>query len=149
MDQTFSIAKALLTITASDRSKLYGQTLSLGTTAFSTLGLVDSDGVDGVTLTSAGAAAGAAAGTYPIVPSAAVAAAGTDLSNYSITYANGTLTVRQAGIVGLQSLVDQDHRRGRRQLRLLARPVRRVEHGQRGVGGEQRRRPAQGGRGLG
>jgi hypothetical protein len=104
VDQSFSIATALLTITANDRSKLYGQTLSLGTTAFSTSGLVNGDGVATVTLSSAGADAGAAAGTYPIVPSDAVAAAGSDLSNYSISYANGTLTVHQAGVVGLQSL---------------------------------------------
>src|SRR4029077_1360158 len=59
-------------------------------------GLVGSDGIASVTLTSAGADAGAAPGTYPIVPSAAVAASGTDLGNYSIDYANGTLTVTPA-----------------------------------------------------
>jgi hypothetical protein len=84
---------ASLTITANDRTKVQGTTLDLGTTAFSTGGLVGADGIANVTLTSAGAAANAAPGTYPIVPSAAVAAAGTDLGNYAITYANGTLTV--------------------------------------------------------
>ena len=48
-----------------------------------------------VTLTSAGAAAAAAVGTYPIVPSAAV---GTGLGNYTITYTNGTLTVDPAAL---------------------------------------------------
>src|SRR5207253_3836817 len=53
-------------------------------------GLVGGDTITGVTLTSAGAAANAAAGPYSIVPSAAV---GTGLGNYKITYANGTLNV--------------------------------------------------------
>jgi len=101
--RTFSIAKAPLTITASDRSKLYRQSLSPGTTAFVASGLVGTDGVAGVTLTSAGMPAAAAVGTYPIVPSAAVAAAGTDLGSYAVAYANGTLTVRQANVVGLRS----------------------------------------------
>jgi hypothetical protein len=48
-----------------------------------------------VTLTSAGAAAAAEDGSYPIVPSAAV---GTGLSNYSITYVPGTLTVLEPAI---------------------------------------------------
>src|SRR5204862_379058 len=51
---------------------------------------VNSDTVTSVTLTSTGAAATAAVGNYPIVPSAA---AGTGLSNYTISYVNGTLTV--------------------------------------------------------
>jgi hypothetical protein len=87
---------ASLTITANDRTKVQGTTLDLGTTAFTTAGLVGGDGIAGVTLTSAGADASAPVGTYPIVPSAAVPAAGTDLGNYSITYANGTLTVTSA-----------------------------------------------------
>jgi hypothetical protein len=93
-----------LTITADDRSKLFGQTLLLGTTAFTTSGLVSGDGIAGVTLTSAGAAGGAAVGTYPIVASDAVGAAGTNLDNYSIGYVDGTLTVTLAGIVGLESV---------------------------------------------
>jgi len=44
-----------------------------------------------VALASAGAASSAAPGTYPIVPSAA---AGSGLTNYTIGYVNGTLTVR-------------------------------------------------------
>jgi hypothetical protein len=103
VSQAFSIAEKPLTIAANDRSKLFGQTLTLGTKAFTTSGLVNGDGVAGVTLTSAGAAA-EALGTYPIVPSAAIAAAGTDLGNYSIAYANGTLTVARTGVVGLESV---------------------------------------------
>ena len=55
-------------------------------------GLVNSDTVDSITLTSAGAAATAtvAGSPYAIIPSAAV---GTGLGNYNISYVNGSLTV--------------------------------------------------------
>lgn len=43
-----------------------------------------------MTLSSIGAGASATVGSYQIVPSAAL---GSGLSNYTITYANGTLTV--------------------------------------------------------
>jgi biopolymer transport protein ExbD len=82
-------AKAL-TITASNQSKTYGTELSLGTTAFTAPALESWDSITGVTLTSSGAAANAVVNNYNIVPSVAT---GTGLSNYNITYANGTLTV--------------------------------------------------------
>ena len=84
------IKKAGLTITANNTTKTFGQTVAFAGTEFSTSGLSRGDSVSSVTLTSAGAAAAAAVGTYPIVPSAAV---GTGLSNYTIGYINGTLTV--------------------------------------------------------
>ena len=49
-----------------------------------------------MTETSTGAAATATVGTYPIVPSAATCATG--LSNYTISYVNGTLTVNPAAL---------------------------------------------------
>ena len=101
VSRTFSIAKAAVTITAKDRFKFYGETLDLGTTAFTATGLVSSDTVTGVTLTSDGAAASAPIGIYDIVPSNAV---GSGLSNYNITYKNGKLTVGVAGFVGLDSV---------------------------------------------
>ena len=55
------------------------------------------DTISGVTETSTGSAATAAAGTDPIVPSAATFSAGLS-SNYAITYANGTLTVNPAAL---------------------------------------------------
>ena len=91
---TVTVAARPLTITATARSKTVGTTLDLGTTAFTTSGPVNGDTVSGVTLTSGGAAAGSAVGPYDIVPSDAV---GTGLSNYSITYAKGTLTVQPVG----------------------------------------------------
>ena len=51
---------------------------------------MNGDTVTSVSLSSAGAAATAAVGSYNIVPSAAV---GSGLSNYTINYLNGALTV--------------------------------------------------------
>ncbi len=93
---TLTVGQAVLTVTANNQTKIYGQTLTLGTSAFTTSGLVNGDTISSVTLTSTGAAAGASVSgsPYAIVPSAAT---GTfTASNYSISYVNGTLTVNQA-----------------------------------------------------
>ena len=96
--QTQTINAASLTITATNKTKTYGDTVSFDETSpsadFSVVGLVLSDTVDSITLTSAGAAATAtvAGSPYDIIPSAAV---GTGLSNYNISYVNGSLTVDQ------------------------------------------------------
>ena len=85
-----------LTITASNKTKVYGDTVvfdqTTPSTDFSVSGLVNSDTVDSITLTSAGAAATAtvSGSPYAIIPSAAV---GTGLGNYNISYVNGSLTV--------------------------------------------------------
>jgi hypothetical protein len=88
------IARAL-TITANNRNKTYGDALTLGTTDFTPTGLVNNETVGSVILTSAGAAATATAvpgSPYSIVASNATG--GTfNLNNYTITYANGSLTV--------------------------------------------------------
>src|SRR5205823_3596712 len=63
---TLTVNPAILTITASNQSKTYGQTAALGTTAFTTSGLVNADTVSGVTLSSSGTPATAAAGSYAI-----------------------------------------------------------------------------------
>lgn len=87
-----TITPAALTITAVDRAKTEGVQLTLGMTAFTTSKLFYSDTVSGVTLTSAGALAGApkTGSPYPITPSAAQ---GSGLGNYAISYVNGQLTV--------------------------------------------------------
>src|SRR5205085_893982 len=92
---TLTVNPAALTITASNQAKTYGQSLSLGTTLFTTSGLVNGDTVTGVTLTSSGAIATANAGTYAILPSNPL---GTGLANYTITLVNGTLTVNPAAL---------------------------------------------------
>ena len=90
---SLTVNGATLTITATNASKTYGAALT--PTAFTTSGLQGTDTVTSVTLTSAGSAATAtvAGSPYSIVPSAAV---GTGLSNYSINYVNGSLTVNTA-----------------------------------------------------
>jgi len=98
--KTFSITQKALTIKAKDRSKTLGESVVFTGQEFVATGLVGSDAVNAVTLSSAGSGVGAAVGTYPIVPSNAV---GAGLANYSITYANGALTVGY----GVCALYDQ------------------------------------------
>ena len=92
---TLTVTAAGLTITADSTAKTYGQTVTFAGTEFSETGLLTSDSITSVTLTSAGAAATAnvAGSPYAIVPSAAV---GSGLGNYTIHYANGSLTVNPA-----------------------------------------------------
>ncbi len=92
---SFTITPAPLTITANDRTKTYGQTVVFAGTEFTSSGLLNTDTVTSVTLTSPGAVATAtvAGSPYPITPSAAV---GSGLGNYTISYASGALTVSPA-----------------------------------------------------
>jgi mucin-19 len=93
---TLAVNPATLTITANNDSKTYGTLKTFSTTAFKEAGLLTTNGdiITAVTETSTGAASAAATvGTYKIVPSAAI---GTGLSNYTISYVNGTLTVNPA-----------------------------------------------------
>ena len=88
---------AALTITASPQSKTYGAALGLGTTAFTTAGLVSGDRVTGVTLTSPGAAATATVAGSPYTITAS-GATGSGLGNYTISYDTGLLTVNPAAL---------------------------------------------------
>lgn len=85
-----NITPAGLTITANSFSKIIGNSYTFNGTEFSTTALFDGDEVTSVTLTSDGANAGSTLGEYDITVSNAV---GTGLSNYSIAYVNGKLTV--------------------------------------------------------
>jgi gliding motility-associated-like protein len=87
---TLTVLPVSLTITAANQAKCLGDVLTLPANGYAVNGLVNSDAVIGVTLTSTGTGSGTAAGTYSIVPSAAT---GTGLANYTISYINGTLTV--------------------------------------------------------
>src|SRR6201999_1044399 len=89
---TITIDPKALTITAHDASKTYGDTPDLGHTAFDADGLINGDAVTSVDLSSTGTAATAtvAGGPYAIVASNAT---GTGLDNYTVSYANGVLTV--------------------------------------------------------
>jgi len=104
-DVTINVSKAALTITANSLNKTYGNTVAFAGIEFTADGLVNGDTVNGVTLTSIGAAGGATfdGSPYAIVPSAAF---GWSLSNYDISYVNGSLTVNKA-TVGL-SLTSSD-----------------------------------------
>lgn len=87
------VVPAPLVVTAGPRSKPYGTVATFAGTEFTTDGLLFDDTVNSATLvspTGAPASATVAGSTYPITPSAAV---GTGLSNYTITYVNGQLTV--------------------------------------------------------
>jgi filamentous hemagglutinin family protein len=106
---TFDVTPAALTITAANDSKTYGSTTTnagiaynasgVKTTSadgFTISGLLGSDAVNTVTLSSltgAIAAASASITPYAITPSAA---AGSGLSNYSINYINAGLTINKA-----------------------------------------------------
>ncbi len=92
---TLRVNPASLTITANNDSKTYGTLKTFSATAISASGLVSANGdmITGVTESSTGAPVSATVGNYDIVPSAAI---GIGLSNYIITYANGTLTVNPA-----------------------------------------------------
>ena len=85
------IARAALTISAADASKVAGQGITLS--GYSTRGLVAGDSVASVSLASTGEPASAAAGTYAIVASDAT---GADLGNYAIQYEEGALLVTPA-----------------------------------------------------
>jgi filamentous hemagglutinin family protein len=92
VDGALTVDPKALTITAHDVTKTYGDATDLGHTAFDADGLVDGDTVTAVDLSSAGSAATAAVGggPYAIVASNA---SGAGLSNYTVNYVDGVLTV--------------------------------------------------------
>ncbi|MBI3174655.1 MAG: right-handed parallel beta-helix repeat-containing protein, partial [Chloroflexi bacterium] len=92
-DGSLTVAAKALSITASNGTKTYGDTKTFAGTEFTANGLVNNDSVTSVTLASSGSVATANVGTYNIVPTNAV---GTGLGNYTLSYANGTLTVDKA-----------------------------------------------------
>ena len=101
VDGSFTVNTAPLTITATNRSKTYGATYTPNTTDpspdFSVSGLLNSDSVATIALNSVGYAAIAtvAGSPYTITPSAAT---GTGLTNYTISYIDGSFTVNTASL---------------------------------------------------
>jgi hypothetical protein len=88
-----TVRQKLLTVTASNRTKPFGQTLTLGTSAFTSSGLVGNETIGSVTLTaSGGTAASDPVGSYEITPSAATGGTFSPF-NYDILYQPGILTV--------------------------------------------------------
>ena len=107
-----TVTPAALTITANSTTKTYGQTVTFAGTAFTTSGLVNSDSVASVSLSSTGAAATAtvAGSPYAIIASGAV---GSGLGNYTISYVNGSLTVSAGAADHHRQQHDQDLRADR------------------------------------
>ncbi|MDQ0640272.1 gliding motility-associated-like protein [Pedobacter sp. W3I1] len=103
-DQSLTVQPKMLTITANERSKIYGQSLpssTTTTTAFTVAGLVGQETVSQVTIGyGAGAPASAVVNTYPgsIVPSAAIGSNGFVNTNYSISYIANNLVVTRAAL---------------------------------------------------
>jgi len=89
---TLTVTPRPLILTATSATKVYGDLYEFAGTEFSVEGLVGDDSVDSVTLSSDGAPADAAAGTYSIVIVAG-SPVGIGLDNYDITYRTGTLRV--------------------------------------------------------
>jgi len=101
VDGTLTITPAalgLMSVTANDASKTYGDTLTFTGTEFTPAGLLGGDTISGVTLTSPGAADTANAGIYAITPSNAVFSVG-NAGNYTISYVDGQLTVNPAPLM--------------------------------------------------
>ncbi len=92
-----TVNKAPLTITASGQTTTYGTALALGTSAYTDTGLVNRDAISVVTLTQGGntvVPGTQSAGIYTGLSNGIVASAtGTGLSNYTISYVPGTLTI--------------------------------------------------------
>ena len=88
-----------LTITASNRGKNYGQTVTFTGTEFTSSGLQNGETIGSVTLNSAGAGAGASVSGSPYTITPSLATGGTfNANNYSISYQTGTLTVSAVGL---------------------------------------------------
>ncbi|MGR3270568.1 beta strand repeat-containing protein, partial [Thalassococcus profundi] len=94
-DGSMEVTPAPLTITPEDQSKTYGELFTFDGTEFVATGLLFSDAVTSLALTSAGAAADAAVAGSPYAITAA-AAEGTGLGNYAITYDTGSFDVTPA-----------------------------------------------------
>ena len=88
-----TVSAASLTITAGNTNKVYGATLN--PIDYSAVGLLNGDSVTNVTLTSAGSVSNAPVGGYAINASGAL---GAGLTNYTIGYNSGTLTVGAASL---------------------------------------------------
>ncbi|HSY69895.1 MAG TPA: MBG domain-containing protein, partial [Edaphobacter sp.] len=87
---TLTVGQASLTVTATNATRIYGAANPSFTGTYS-------GAVNGDTFTVGGssvATASSPVGTYPIVPTAT----GTNLSDYTVVYVNGTLTVGQASL---------------------------------------------------
>ena len=91
------VTNAPLTVSANDTNKTYGQTVTFAGTEFSSSGLLNGDTVSSVTLSSSGAEAAASVAGSPYDINV-TNASGSGLTNYTINYVDGQLTVNAAGL---------------------------------------------------
>ncbi len=94
---TLTVNPSTLTVTARNTNKVYGQTITFAGTEFTSSGLVNSDTVGSVALTSVGATATAGVAGSPYAINA-TNASGSGLANYTISYQPGILTVNPAAL---------------------------------------------------
>lgn len=92
---TLTVTRRPATINVPNIAKTYGNAISLGSSNFTVSGLVGSDSITGLSLSSAGTAATApvSGSPYPITASNPV---GTGADNYTLTVTAGTVTVNPA-----------------------------------------------------
>ena len=90
------VTPAPLTVTAEHQGKAFGDPLTFAGSEFTATGLQGEDSIDSVTLSSTGADATSAPGSYSVTADAATGFA-FDPADYSVTYVSGTLTVTTAG----------------------------------------------------
>ena len=94
---TLTVNPAALTVIAGNTNKTYGQTVAFAGTEFTSSNLLNGDTVSGVTLTSSGALATAGVADSPYAINVANATGGR-LTNYTISYQPGVLTVNSAAL---------------------------------------------------
>jgi len=92
-----TVNQAALTVSARNTNKAYGQAMTFAGTEFTSSGLVNSDAVGSVALTSVGATATAGVAGSPYAINA-TNASGSGLANYTISYQPGILTVNPAAL---------------------------------------------------
>jgi hypothetical protein len=97
LSNTLIISPNNLAITASNASKIYGDTLNFTGSEFASSGLQNNETIDSVSLSSSGATATASVtgGPYVITPNNATGST-FNPTNYNISYVNGTLTITPA-----------------------------------------------------
>jgi hypothetical protein len=101
---SLAITQKALTITSNDQTTTYGTALALGTSRFTSLGLINTDAISAVTLQQNNNTTTPALqenGTYQGAINGILAsnATGTGLSNYAITYVPGKLTIDKLNTV--------------------------------------------------
>ena len=105
LNQLLTVTPAALTITANNQTKSYGNTLTFAGIEFTTSAMYNGDAVTSVALSSTGAAASAAPGSYAIVPNQPITGNGSFMAgNYGISFVNGQLTVATSSDATLASL---------------------------------------------